>query len=704
MKKTALFLTLFFFISLAGAGAAPRSESTPEPAMQIMDLAIPDTLGKIEGRFAGTSDRWVLVIQDIHAHLTAQENIAGIVDHLNQLYGIETFAIEGGWTKTKLLKSNHLPNSQAKQQLARSLLEEAYLTGPAYSGLFSPAPLKLIGIENKKLYMENREAFLAHMGQRDNSLEKITAVEKEISGLKKSVFNPELLNFDVSLSLFREGKKAGVFLPALVETLSRLNIDFSDLDQIALFVEIMRAQKEIDTEKLKSEAERLMKFAGDPRLSFEEVLRSGKIAEPQLARYPEAVKFRSALQLMDALSHHAFFDQIEKSIGRVKEKLIKTDAEKQLDARAERFALAKKILNLEAIPSDIKKAAKEITALRKELGAAGLRKDFNKSARFYRFAKQRDAVFFKNITTQPLLAGNIAMVAGGFHTEGVTARLEKEGISYMIITPNLGENAEPADHDLYVQRMSENLFETRPSKETLAQYAVFLRGIFDKKAFADGIRVLEETRNLSQARMAVLKALETDGGKTAARSGDPGVQITVEKFMALDEAGQRKKVEGWLDEIKLSKMPVALGIRTSTLKKILEESAGWTYWKNYIIPDRLMTLGEFQDTEDVLVEPFIGMRRQPFRIKMEIAGAPGAAEIAQLKKSGKNAAVAIIDADYAAGEESLLVLPARAASFMAARLLLENRISGKVSVDFLQKIEDILTDIFTAQGILETSA
>ncbi len=226
-------LACFLISGLPPAPAEP--EEAGQPLMQIADLALPETLGKISSRFAGTTDRWVIVIQDIHAHLTAQENISAIVDHLNQVYGIETFALEGGWSKTKLIKSNKLPNSQAKQQLARALLEDAYLTGPAYSGLFSPAPLKLIGMENKSLYLQNRKAFLAQLEIRDQALAKLEPLKNEIAALKQETYNPGLLEFDHGLSLFREGKKAEVFLPALLETAEALKINFADLDQMGLF-------------------------------------------------------------------------------------------------------------------------------------------------------------------------------------------------------------------------------------------------------------------------------------------------------------------------------------------------------------------------------------------------------------------------------------------------------------------------------------
>jgi hypothetical protein len=95
-----LLLCLSFLLPpflLAQEGLTPR--------LEIENLSIPENLGKIEDRFQGSSDYWIVQIQDVHAHLTAQENISAIVDHLNAVYKIDTVALEGGWDKTRFVQS-----------------------------------------------------------------------------------------------------------------------------------------------------------------------------------------------------------------------------------------------------------------------------------------------------------------------------------------------------------------------------------------------------------------------------------------------------------------------------------------------------------------------------------------------------------------------------------------------------------------------
>lgn len=694
MKKTAFFVLLAFLASLLSSPlqAEPEEAPAPKDLLQIADLAIPETLGKIEGRFAGNpekNDRWVLLIQDIHAHLNAQENISAIVDHLNQVYGIETFALEGGWSKTKLFKSNKLPNSRAKQQLARALLEEEYITGPAYSGLFSPSPLKLVGIESKELYESNRRAFLAHLKGKEEAEEKIKAAEADLAAQKQQAYHPELLAFDAGLVQFRKGSKTEIFLPSLFPAAESVQAGLSDLDQMKLFREVLDAESTLDKQKLESEAKRLVENSGDPRLSFEELLRSGKITEAQLQHYPEAQKFKEILKLEDAISHHAFFNQIETAIGRIKEKMFQTETEKNLDARSERLLLAEKIIRLEAVPADLKRAAVQQKQMKEEMAQAGLRDALQKGIRFYNLAKKRDASFFQNIVSQPLLSGNIAVVAGGFHTEGLTARFEKMGISYMIITPSLGEGNPPPNQALYYKRMAEN--------QTLAHLQNrFFTAAFDE-GFTAGVKQLAETNNIPQAIETVFSFRKKAESAPAAGNGSG----SIEAFMALGPEEQKSEVEKWLEETKAAKIPIVLAARNSVFQELFKDPAGLAYWKHYVAPDRNVTVGELRDNEDYLTE-LLGMKAAVIRLNAPAGADIGALLIKKFLAGESKRPLALIDAGYQT--KDFLVLPVSPASFLAARLLLESKLKGTVTEDFLRRTGSLLNEIFTEKNLLEQAA
>ena len=696
MKK-AFCLLLTLCISLCLPSTYIRAEeSSQDKALNIADFALPEELGKIDSRFAGTSERWVILIQDIHGHLTAQENISAIVDHLSQVYGIDTIGIEGGWSKTKLSKSRQVPNSRSKQQLARALIEEEYITGPFYSALFSEKPLKLIGIENKDLYLKNREIFLAQIDSREDSLKKLTAAEKKITALKKETYHPELLDFDAALSAFREGRKAEDFMPSLISTAETLGADLADLDQIQLFKEILKTEKDLNREKLAVEAKRLTAAASNPRLSFEEILRSGQTPPEQLSHYPEILKFQEILKLQDTLSHHAFFAQIETTIKRVKEKLFQNDAEKALDEKSERFSLIKKLITLQAVPEDFKKSSEQKETLLNESAEAGLSEPLERGAKFYKLAQKRDAIFFTQITKQPLLAGNIAVVAGGFHAEGLTARLERDGISYMIITPSLGQNAAPPNEELYFKRMRDGAA-LIPS-QTLSHLAnrPFTKS-FDL-GFVAGVNVMKATND---QREAVKTVLNFHGLVSPSSKNDfPG--MTVESFMSLTGEEQKSIFEEWLKIFeKPGTQKIILGYKTPVLGAILKTSEGFTFFKKYIAPDKKTTLGELRGDDDEYLSELLGLK-QPIRISIDETTDPADALLKKFQKGAEKPLIALLDPTYKS--DRLLVLPQNPASLMLARLLLENKISGNVTREFINRMIELMKEVFEARGVIEKAA
>ena len=90
----------FLSIFILGLALSVAHASAKGP-LPIQNLALPETLGKIEQRHHDpASKRWIIHIQDVHAHMTAQENISAIVEHVHKLYGVSTVAVEGGWGET----------------------------------------------------------------------------------------------------------------------------------------------------------------------------------------------------------------------------------------------------------------------------------------------------------------------------------------------------------------------------------------------------------------------------------------------------------------------------------------------------------------------------------------------------------------------------------------------------------------------------
>jgi len=195
----------------------------------------------------------------------------------------------------------------------------------------------------------NHAVYLKHLAVRDQVLKGLEEISDQLSAEKIALYPADLLSFDLELAMFRQGKRSENFLPMLVHLAGGLSLDFSGLDQFILFEDVLSLEKQIDQDKLKKEAERLRKSLAHERLTFEELLRNEKISAARLEYYPESRKYLGILKMRDRLDFHRFFDQAETAIGLVKKKLIRSQEQGSLDARWERFSLAKKIMLFELV-------------------------------------------------------------------------------------------------------------------------------------------------------------------------------------------------------------------------------------------------------------------------------------------------------------------------------------------------------------------
>ncbi|MFZ5802430.1 MAG: hypothetical protein ACOY3K_04885 [Candidatus Omnitrophota bacterium] len=528
---------LIYAIGIVLLSHIAPSFAAVDDSLSLKDFAVPESLGKISERFEGaSSDRTIIQIQDVHAHYTAQENIAAILDQLNAVYDLQTVALEGGWSATSLPQSWSLPSSRGKYLLAQNLLQDAYIGGPVYAALFSQKPITLVGIEDRELYLKNRDIYLKYLADKERIDLLLKKASQDIHQLKQTAFNPELAAFDAKRVEFLAGKKAESFLPYLITKAGERSVDLAAYPQIALFKEILTLEAGLDAEKLKSEAARLMDSLPKGRITFEEALRAGKFSEEKLAYYSQTRLYRDIMKRQDELSHQDFFAEIEALTAQVEGALTATDAEKALAVRAKTFALIETLASFKATPADIRKYEAEEASVQAEAAGLGLTDPLALAADFYRLAKQRDEIFFKKITTEEPLGKDIAVVTGGFHTDGLSELFRHAGISYIVVTPDLGK--ESMSEKLYFSRM-----QSIPMTQTLSsegnRYALL------DEPFAQAVEGLEATSpNIPAAERTVITAIEgAPSGKTAraeARAEAPGLQALWDRFVAATAPEEKK--------------------------------------------------------------------------------------------------------------------------------------------------------------------
>ncbi len=694
--------------------SGPVQTNTPE-LLSVANLAIPESLGKVQDRFTGTSARWVVQIQDVHGHVTAQENIAAILDHLQVVYGIKTVAVEGAWRSTTLPESWALPNSRAKQQLARKLLEDGYFSGPVYEALFAPSPLLLAGIEDASLYRENRKIYLDYLAEESTIAKKIKSFEETLESEKTSTLNPELLSFDKSLAKYRDGTGAETFLPFLISQAQSKAVELTDLDQIALFAKILQLSQLMNRDALQSEAAQMADHYKFERLSFEELLRSGKVPQEDLQSYPEVSKYREIMILQDKIDHQAFAQEIETLIQKVQAVLATTDAEKATIQKIERWMLAKKMITLKASPKDLARMESDRAGIESLATEAGLADALKNAGQFYDFAKKRDDVFFQKIISDASLSSDLAVVTGGFHTEGLSEQLRAAGISYIVITPDLAgqEPDEALYHKLLAFSSNESKAETQTLKpedlviNTATADQVFVQAV--KASFngrvdtVNGERVFLAgfegstqtlTANSSVDSAATVTATNTANSKLSEAEIKTILQEVIAKAAAPVEKGAAAE----------TKLVLAIDVTTLSELTANPTDEGTHFWNDLVKNPGVLVYAIRNEQSAMLPDALMdamarhsGQKHAEVRLKtaagfLELAAQPDFKRIYALSKDQVGAIVK--NPDDIRSQTQALLLPAEPISFWIFRLaLLDSRLRALVSTS---------EGFTTAKGILLT--
>ncbi len=663
-------LGLFGLILIAQISGA---ETSAPASLDLAHLAVPPTLGKIEEFHQASGQGWVVLIQDVHAHLTAQENISALIDHLNTSYGISQILLEGTWLSTSFATSWGLPNSQAKQMIARALLEDHFLTGPGYAALFSAQPILLKGAEDPATYKENLGFYLDFLNHESEIQKNLASVEGELQKQKQQTFNPGLLELDKKASLFSAGEKTEVFIPYLIKTAKENGLDFNTFPQTALFEKIMGRENSLSKDKLNEEAKRLMKEYQAKQLHFEELLKSGLIPEEKLSHYPASSQYLEILKLQEQLSHRAFFSEIEKLLELLSSKLAATEPEKKLWRSSLAFQTAKKIILLKATPQDLVQYETFKVETEDVLSPQPLSGDLKRGLQFYETAKKRDGIFFNKILEQKKNNQNVALVVGGFHSEGLTEELNKAGLSYIVISPDLGKDQ--ADDAAYKR----NLQLPIPETQTLAFFLRYTTPDFDSKDFPNSILGYQQSKNLNTAKdVAKGKDLLKPANKKSSRAA---------KKLSMDDLQNNPDVfVSNLLELQKGTQRISLIIKASDLKTLFQKNPlAAAVWKREIFSNKQNTVVLLYSSIDEIPDEAIGAQANVKKVA-------GSDLTIAAKKEAKHHPdpVAIIDSEVVQSrqEDQILYLPNRLAAPLTARAVLESGI-----LDFAM-INDLFFDLF----------
>ncbi|MFH1799894.1 MAG: response regulator [Candidatus Omnitrophota bacterium] len=533
--------------TMPSAYANTVSSVRPDPVTpfkDLMDISLPAEIGKIREIYRGASDKTVILIQDAHSVPDAQRSIQSAIDLFQKEYGVTLVGLEGASERLDPQIFRSFPDQGLLRKTFDDYSEKGELTGGTAAALFSAGggsasggnTTIFQGIEDWELYEKGIANFLEAMkteGEVTALLQqRIIDLERE----KEAIYPGDLLKVDRLLAQFGENKTD---LAQVLSGLSQYLLPPEGSELAVLLGEIQINQKQeardkrqetteqslsIEVKKIAEQMESVLKSrSASPELEHELQAFYGKRQEYQTSQLtPQAfalflkdlakqqnVKIKVSRELASLVEDQKklrdiegtrLFEDFERYTKAVTEKMIgdselaTRDSIRQLNVRTQELALLGRLAKLELSFEDWTILKK--TMVKPWTPDPELRTKLEPHLRFYRIAEQRDEVFYKNLNdlmkkNEPRTANTAILVAGGFHTGGLTQTFKEKGISYILVVPQIDRLPEQS---LYREHMEgdvswKNYFEVKNGKVNL--YDAFVRATRDKLLHTNGLTNLE---------------------------------------------------------------------------------------------------------------------------------------------------------------------------------------------------------------------
>ncbi len=423
-RLTAFVLTIALSVTQiimpTGAGAA---SSLLAPPISLKTLKIPAELGTVEEVFEGNKREFVVLLQDAHANLSAQESIASLIDHLSRELNISLLAEEGAEGKIDTMLLRAIPAKEAVKEVLDRYVRRGKLNGAEFYAATSEKSTDFVGVDKRKLYLKNLSELLTVLSIQDQALKSVRSVRTATKTLEDVVYAEPLLALNKLLARQSSDKiEFGAFLLELRKHAEQAGMELARFKQLE---KITNAN--IDITQLKN-------------INASEIHQEIEVLTLALkAHYAKTSAEQTLLRLDEYVSllERGFKLELSRSDVSRLEKLHQEFSEQEIQTFLSAASTEHHIKFLYESPEGV------------------LDRNYERVADFYRTAAKRDAEISKlllNEMDRRSLDGTI-LVAGGFHREGITGKLRSKGISYAVISPRI---TELTSHEDYLRIMEEN--------------------------------------------------------------------------------------------------------------------------------------------------------------------------------------------------------------------------------------------------------
>jgi hypothetical protein len=444
----------------------------------------------------------VLHIQDAHGLYGAQFNASKILEGLRKAGwsgrdGLTVFQ-EGGAGEAPVDWLAAFPDSDVKERVARAYLRRGDITGEEYRAVVaSSGAFRLIGAETNDLYKRNLAARHDTAAARAAADAAITGFQTRLAALKERLYPAPLRAIDKAVDAYANQRHSFIEYMAALEKAAPKDVRWEKYPNLDRLRRITALESQMDLRAVADERDLAVRKmaahigAGDlrrltdravevrggvltPARFYEEFLtladrlrREGQDMPTQALR-----NYVGYLKLSETLKHDELMAEAEQLRARLLERYSSDDRLWRMVQTDRRVSLERLLWKQEMSPDqyaafrregpldwpevDRYLAAQE-ASLRLSVGAArdlGWTESLPSVRAFYELALDRDIALVKNTLADLKGRGESrgVLIAGGFHTPGLTRLLRQSGAGYVVVQPRFEADEPRRAEDLKISK------------------------------------------------------------------------------------------------------------------------------------------------------------------------------------------------------------------------------------------------------------
>ncbi|HNA59604.1 MAG TPA: hypothetical protein PLT11_00905, partial [Elusimicrobiota bacterium] len=456
---------------------------------------LPTALGSVvETHIAegGKTGPTLLHLQDAHglypAQINAAQTLAGLLRSGWWSGDAATLTVyqEGGAGPARVDWLSAFPFSDIREKVAKAHLQKGEMTGEEYRSVVeSSGTVRLIGVETDSLYEKNLAARHQTAAARTAADRYMTSVQARLALVKSKIYPESLKKLDTPLQEFAAQNISFVRYAQALLAVSPTGAPAETYPNLNAFHRLSRLESALDLRALSQERAELVEKIGQ-RAATTDVeglaaralaYRQGRLTAAEfyesLLTVADGLKrqkidlptrrlrdYVGYLKLSENLRHERLVAEVDQLKNRLLESFAKDDKVWRLVNLDRRVAQEKLLWRQEMTPDQYaafrQEGALDWTDVESYLTTHGApastpdlawTKALPQVRDYYELALERDVALVKNTLADMEKTGarRAVLIAGGFHTPGLTRLLRQSGASYAVVQPQFATDAPASD-------------------------------------------------------------------------------------------------------------------------------------------------------------------------------------------------------------------------------------------------------------------